>query len=177
MKSNQIRSYFWSLSSCIQSKYRKVRTRNNSVFGHFSHIAFFGVTSSLTIVKEKENFMGTNFSREQFRADDFFCGGNISGTYLGYFSRGGFSYFGNKHGMKFSMTNFHDNFPWQNLLRIWSHLLKKSVIENLKNWKNFCAVKKNWNISSKLQISAQHRLVDFMLFFLKDTQKMCSLNI
>ena len=100
MKSNQIRSYFWSLSSCIQSKYRKIRTRNNSVFGHFSHIAFFGVTSSLTIVKEKENFMGTNFSREQFRADDFFCGGNISGTYLGYFSRGGFSHFGNKHGIK-----------------------------------------------------------------------------
>ena len=45
--------------------------------------------------------MGTNFSREQFSADDFFCGGNISGTnYLGYFSRGGFSYFGNKHGIK-----------------------------------------------------------------------------
>ena len=29
MKSVQMRSYFWS-------EYRKIRTRNNSVFGHFS---------------------------------------------------------------------------------------------------------------------------------------------
>ena len=26
----------WSVSSCIQSEYRKIPTRNNSVFGHFS---------------------------------------------------------------------------------------------------------------------------------------------
>ena len=31
----QIRSHFWSVFSCIESKYRKTRTRNNSVFGHF----------------------------------------------------------------------------------------------------------------------------------------------
>ena len=44
MKSVQIRSYFWSVFSCIrteygevQSEYRKIRTSNNSVFGHFSH--------------------------------------------------------------------------------------------------------------------------------------------
>ena len=37
MKSVQIQSYFWSVFSCIQSEYRKIRTRNNSVFGHFSH--------------------------------------------------------------------------------------------------------------------------------------------
>ena len=43
VKSVQIRSYFWSVFSCIRteygdlrSKYRKIRTRNNSVFGHFS---------------------------------------------------------------------------------------------------------------------------------------------
>ena len=35
-KSAQIRSYFWSVFSCIQSEYRKIRTRNNSVFGYFS---------------------------------------------------------------------------------------------------------------------------------------------
>ena len=39
VKSVQIRSYFWSVFSCIQSEYRKIRTRNNSVFGHFSRIA------------------------------------------------------------------------------------------------------------------------------------------
>ena len=35
VKSVQIRSYFWSVFSCIQSEYRKIRIRNNSVFGHF----------------------------------------------------------------------------------------------------------------------------------------------
>ena len=37
MKSIQIRSFFWSVFSRIQSEYRKIRTRKNSVFGHFSH--------------------------------------------------------------------------------------------------------------------------------------------
>ena len=36
VESVQIRSYFWSVFFCIQSKYRKTWTRNNSVFGHFS---------------------------------------------------------------------------------------------------------------------------------------------
>ena len=36
MKSVGIRSIFWSVSSCIQSKYRKIRTRKYSVSGHFS---------------------------------------------------------------------------------------------------------------------------------------------
>ena len=36
MKTVRIRSFFWSIFSCFQSEYRKIRTRNNSVFGHFS---------------------------------------------------------------------------------------------------------------------------------------------
>ena len=32
----QIRSFFLSIFSCIQSKYWKIQTRKNSVFGHFS---------------------------------------------------------------------------------------------------------------------------------------------
>ena len=32
----QMQSYFWSVFSCIQSKFRKIRTRNNSALGHFS---------------------------------------------------------------------------------------------------------------------------------------------
>ena len=36
VKSVQIWSYFWSVFSCIQSEYRKIRNRNNSVFGHFT---------------------------------------------------------------------------------------------------------------------------------------------
>ena len=36
VKSVQIRSYFWSVSLRIQSEYRKIRTRNNLKFGHFT---------------------------------------------------------------------------------------------------------------------------------------------
>ena len=39
MKSVQIGSFFWSGFSCIQSKYRKIRTRKNSLFGNFSRSA------------------------------------------------------------------------------------------------------------------------------------------
>ena len=36
VRSVQIRSFVWPIFSCIQSKCRKIRTRKNSVFGHFS---------------------------------------------------------------------------------------------------------------------------------------------
>ena len=36
MKSVQIWSFFWSEFSCIRTEYGKIRTRKNSVFGHFS---------------------------------------------------------------------------------------------------------------------------------------------
>ena len=36
VKCVQVWSYFWSVFPCIQSGYRKIRTRNNSVFGNFS---------------------------------------------------------------------------------------------------------------------------------------------
>ena len=32
----QIRSFFWSVFSCIQTEYRKIQTRKNFIFGHFS---------------------------------------------------------------------------------------------------------------------------------------------
>ena len=47
VKSVQIQSYFWSIFSCngtnlrIQSEYRKIQARNNSVFGHFSRSGTF----------------------------------------------------------------------------------------------------------------------------------------
>ena len=49
VKSVQIRSYFWSVFSCIQSKYRKIRTRNNSIFGHFSRSVMFTMNMSSQI--------------------------------------------------------------------------------------------------------------------------------
>ena len=36
VKSVQIRSFFWSVFSCIRTEYRKILTRKNSVFGHLS---------------------------------------------------------------------------------------------------------------------------------------------
>ena len=35
-KSVQMRSHFWFVFSFIRTEYRKIRTRNNTVFGHFS---------------------------------------------------------------------------------------------------------------------------------------------
>ena len=36
VKSFQVRSYFWSVFSCIRTEYGKIRTRKNFVFAHFS---------------------------------------------------------------------------------------------------------------------------------------------
>ena len=36
VKSVPMRRFFWSVFSYIWTKYRKIRTRKNSVFGHFS---------------------------------------------------------------------------------------------------------------------------------------------
>ena len=41
VKSIQIQNFFWSIFSYIQSEYRKIRTRKNSVFGHFSRSVEF----------------------------------------------------------------------------------------------------------------------------------------
>ena len=35
VKSVQILNFFWSVFSCIWTEYMKIRTKNNSVFGHF----------------------------------------------------------------------------------------------------------------------------------------------
>ena len=52
VKSVQIRSYFWSVFSCIRTGYRKLRTRNNSVFGHFSRTVYvmdFSITFQIWV--------------------------------------------------------------------------------------------------------------------------------
>ena len=57
MKNVQIRSYFWSVLSCIQSKYRKIRTRNNSVFGHFSRSVEVSSSASYFLIDKKHLVM------------------------------------------------------------------------------------------------------------------------
>ena len=49
VKSVQIRSFLWSVFSCIRTEYRKIRTRKNSVFKHF-------IGSDDFVVKMKEDF-------------------------------------------------------------------------------------------------------------------------
>ena len=59
VKGVQIRSYFWSVFSCIQSEYRKMRTRNNSVFGHFSR------NDIQRYIRNLVNHLRWNFSRNK----------------------------------------------------------------------------------------------------------------
>ena len=51
MKTVQIRSFFWSVFSCIRIKYRKIRTRKNSVFGHFLRREFEKKVDKLDVDK------------------------------------------------------------------------------------------------------------------------------
>ena len=48
LKSVQIRSYFWSVFSCIQSGYRKIRTTNISASGHFSRSVYAMISANNT---------------------------------------------------------------------------------------------------------------------------------
>ena len=60
VKSVQKRSYFWSVFSevnlRIQSEYRKIRTRTNSVFGHFSRSDSYGKMNLLETYKTVNKF-------------------------------------------------------------------------------------------------------------------------
>ena len=40
--------FFWSISSCIQSEYREIRTRINSVFGQLSRSVFCHAVSGFS---------------------------------------------------------------------------------------------------------------------------------
>ena len=60
-KSVQIRSYFWSVFSCIQTEYRKTRTRNNYVFGHSPWSDFF-----IILWKRKQNPFQKNLLSKGF---------------------------------------------------------------------------------------------------------------
>ena len=42
VESVPIRSFFWSVSSCIQSEFRKIQARKKSGYGHFSGSAVLG---------------------------------------------------------------------------------------------------------------------------------------
>ena len=53
----QIQSYFWSVFSCITTEYRKIRTRKNSVFGHFSCSVLLASFQFLTSLRFHQKFL------------------------------------------------------------------------------------------------------------------------
>ena len=60
VKSVQIRSFFWSVFPCIRTEYRKLRTRKNSAYGHFSRSYFLGIFQKLFKVIAVANSGNTN---------------------------------------------------------------------------------------------------------------------
>ena len=70
VKSVQIRSFFWSIFSCIRTEYMKIRTRKNSVFGYFSRTGclsegiryFYLPIYILMVMKSLVSHRRTNFS-------------------------------------------------------------------------------------------------------------------
>ena len=68
VKSVKIRSFFRSVFSCIQTGYREIRTRKNSVFGYFSHsagYAFYFVTEISSYPFNSMNIYGITFTRDR----------------------------------------------------------------------------------------------------------------
>ena len=59
VKNVQIRIYYWNVFSCIQSEHWKIRTRNNSVFGHFPHSVTVSIRilQILTLIFENSPFL------------------------------------------------------------------------------------------------------------------------
>ena len=52
VKSVQIRSFFWSVFSCIRTEYRKIQTRKNPVFAHFRAVSFTKWSKISTFITE-----------------------------------------------------------------------------------------------------------------------------
>ena len=82
LKSVQIRSFFWSVFSYIQSKYRKMRTRKYSVFGYFSlsDIILMTVFKYDGVIKKSRDFgyyfsIFLNFKSGLNRSRIYYAGG------------------------------------------------------------------------------------------------------
>ena len=72
LKSVQIQNFFWSVFSRILTEYGKIRTRKNSVFGHFPHSACFGHKTEFSfnyknlLLLKKQNQYAQKFKRVKF---------------------------------------------------------------------------------------------------------------
>ena len=119
------RSYFWSVFSYIwteygdsrsnlriQSEYRKIRTRNNSVFGHFSRSRRL----HLYMIKIRH---GSQIHRLQNYLKIVYVDKKLALTTLYHVKN-------TAQKMKFSIKDFFSKYDQiRRKLWIWSHLLKK----------------------------------------------------
>ena len=119
MKSLQIRSFSLSVFFSIRTEYRKIRTRINSVFGHFSRSETYFLWNFGTALQNTWLLRQILFSEKYvFRS-----------VYLGLFFTA--------QKMKFFTEDFFSKCDQiRRKLWIWPHLLKKSLLENFI----FCAV-------------------------------------
>ena len=58
----QIRSNFWSVFFCIRTEYREIRTRNHSVFGHFSRSVQSTWTRGIEVLRYYDFYFQDVFS-------------------------------------------------------------------------------------------------------------------
>ena len=75
VKSVQIRSFFWSVFSCIRTEYRKIQTRKNSEFGHFSRHNILSTRTNFFLsssgkIESVQEFKIKLFSSSCFIADN-----------------------------------------------------------------------------------------------------------
>ena len=52
MKSVQIKSFFWSVFSCIRNEYRRIRTRRHSIFRHFSRSDNIEINNASNLLRD-----------------------------------------------------------------------------------------------------------------------------
>ena len=123
VKSVQIQSFFWSVFFCIRTEYRKIWTRKNSAFGHFSCSEILEKSLKhppLSLKINHKNLENTTYSLTRIMPLTSFCTPwkhqSFSDPFAGY----------TQHK------------KWSFPLRISSANLKKSLMENFI----FCAVSK-----------------------------------
>ena len=123
VKSVQIQSFFWSVFFCIRTEYRKIWTRKNSVFGHFSCSEILEKSLKhppISLKINHNNLENTTYSLTRIMPLTSFCTPwkhqSFSDTFTGY----------TQHK------------KWSFPLRNSSANLKKSLMENFI----FCAVSK-----------------------------------
>ena len=59
--------FFWSVVSCIRTEYRKIQTRNNSVFGHFSCSGVYSLQNQWEDSSKQGNYRSRSSHPEMFQ--------------------------------------------------------------------------------------------------------------